>query len=276
MLTLIFSSSLSIKITVVDQNIISASILTQLNIVRKTYRWLALICIVVFWSIFIKDDTIKVLGIEIEQNQISLLLYFLVTGSSLYVIERFRRISTLVRQLSPDTKKQTLDTVMIHEWLLNPFAYDQYLSIEQGLKTKEQHEYFTKLLSKLNLHSNAIKLTFIPVVQIFMTLVLANQQGTNSDINLIGWLTKTSYIITSTGIIYLLYQSTKAVDNAFARNLNRELKYLILKNRKIRGRYLRKLADFSVLIFAIVLYFGYGAILLVYEVFMAFWNAYTQ
>ena len=191
------------------QKLISENIIANLGIIRKTYRWIALVCLIVFWSIFIKESSVKILGIEIESNQISIVLYILITITSLYIIERYRRISILINQLEQKNKRETLFEVMINNWLLNPFSYQQnVISIKKGDNT----------ISKLDLHINALKITFIPIIHIFMTLVLAKKQGYNEEMNMSDWLMKCGYISTTISVIYLLKSVIKSIDNSFISN----------------------------------------------------------
>ena len=137
---------------------------------------------------------------------------------------------------------------MINNWLLNPFSYQQnVISIKKGDNT----------ISKLDLHINALKITFIPIIHIFMTLVLAKKQGYNEEMNMSDWLMKCGYISTTISVIYLLKSVIKSIDNSFISNQYQYTNYIILKNQKVRNTYFKALITLGLIVFVFAFYLGF-------------------
>jgi len=230
-------------------SLISENIIENFNIIRKTYRWLALICLIVFWSIFIKESSVNILGLEIESNQISIVLYILITGTSLYIIARFKKISILLNQLDKKNSSDTLFRVIIHNWLLNPFSYQTDINFFNNEDNP---------ISVFDIHRNSLKILFIPFIHIFMTLVLSYQQRNNFIIDDFHTYIKFAYIISTYIIIGLLQYAANQIDKSFKKDKSSHVIKVISKNQSIRNKYIKVAMSLGMLVYMFYFFLGYN------------------
>lgn len=234
------------------------AIIQNIDIVRKTYRWIALLCLVIFWSVITRKEQIGILGIQIELSNISLALYLLVTLTSLYILVRFKVIAQLIEDLSGQSKIEVLHLISIHPWLLNPFIYTFKLN---HFKTKTNLQLINKIEqynTRINGHLNAIKILFMPLLLVFMTLILATQGLKTREMNFYKWIIDASFATSVIGVFKLLKFHSRLIDSSFINAVSWASKKQILINIKVRNNYLNVVESVFFIVFIVLVYFGPG------------------